>query len=174
VPSISTRASKLACVVAFAAVCLIGWVAKSALAQDPPVPALLQELPPKAEVSKPSVSPDQEPAPLQASSADSVFTKSPPPQAAAGVNELSAATPSAPDPADDPEKVALAFVEQNQKQAESQLKNLKDEETKLRARLQKVESGIRRWESLLVALKQSEPQVLAPGNADQKPPIVKK
>jgi hypothetical protein len=58
--------------------------------------------------------------------------------------------------ADDPEKVAKDFLEQNQKQAETQLKNLKDEAEKLRTRLQKVEAGIKRWETLLGALKQSQ------------------
>ncbi len=56
----------------------------------------------------------------------------------------------------DPERAAFAFAEENQKQAETRLKALKEEEAKLKARLQKVESGIRRWESLLAALKQSQ------------------
>ena len=61
----------------------------------------------------------------------------------------------------------MAFVEQNQKMAESQLKNLKDEEAKLRDRLRKVEAGIKRWESLLGALKQSQGSVAvaSPGNS---------
>ena len=49
----------------------------------------------------------------------------------------------------DPEKAALVFVAENQKLAESQLKNLKDEESKLNARLLKVQAGIKRWESLV-------------------------
>ncbi len=57
---------------------------------------------------------------------------------------------------DDPEKDAQAFAEQNRKLAESQLKTLKEEEARLRARLQKVESGIERWQALLEALTQSE------------------
>src|SRR5262245_50680608 len=56
---------------------------------------------------------------------------------------------------DDPEKVATAFLDQNQKLAETHLKTLKDEAVKLRARLTKVEAGIKRWERLLEALKQS-------------------
>jgi hypothetical protein len=56
---------------------------------------------------------------------------------------------------DDPEKVATAFVDQNQKLAETHLKTLKDEAEKLRARLTKVEAGIKRWDRLLEALKQS-------------------
>jgi len=61
---------------------------------------------------------------------------------------------------EDPEKAALAFVEQNQKHAESQLKNLKNEEAKLRARLQKVQAGIRRWETLIGAFKQNQGSVV--------------
>jgi hypothetical protein len=57
---------------------------------------------------------------------------------------------------DDPEKDAQAFAEQNRKMAEAQLKALKEEEARLRARLQKVDSGIKRWQALLEALKQSE------------------
>jgi hypothetical protein len=69
---------------------------------------------------------------------------------------------------DDPEKAALAFVEQNQKQAEAQLQNLRAEEAKLQARLKKVEAGIKRWESLLGALKQSKGSVAVgvPGNPE--------
>ena len=58
--------------------------------------------------------------------------------------------------ADDPEKTVQAFVDQNRKVAEGQLKSLKGEAERLRARLQKVEAGIRRWESLLAALEKSE------------------
>jgi len=57
---------------------------------------------------------------------------------------------------DDPEKDAQAFTEQYRKMAESQLKALRKEEARLRARLEKVESGITRWQALLEALKQSE------------------
>ena len=66
---------------------------------------------------------------------------------------VSASTVTAPA---DPEKAALVFVAENQKLAESQLKNLKDEESKLNARLLKVQAGIKRWESLVEALKQSQ------------------
>ena len=44
--------------------------------------------------------------------------------------------------------------------AESQLKSLKAEEAKLRDRLRKVEAGIKRWESLLGALKQTQGSVV--------------
>jgi hypothetical protein len=86
---------------------------------------------------------------------------------------------------DDPEKTVQAFVEQNRKVAESQLKNLKDEGEKLRARLQKVEGGIKRWEALLAAIEKSgaaasskglslaDPRVpgsIAPRSFDSAPP----
>jgi len=57
---------------------------------------------------------------------------------------------------DDPEKVATAFLQQNQQLAEAHLKALKDEAEKLKARLSKVEAGARRWERLLAAFKQSQ------------------
>src|SRR5262249_2349218 len=57
---------------------------------------------------------------------------------------------------EDPEKNVQAFVEQNRKVAETQLKNPRDEAEKLRTRLKKVEAGIRRWEALLTALQASE------------------
>ena len=66
--------------------------------------------------------------------------------------------------ADDPEKVATAFLEQNQKLAEAHLKTLKEEAEKLKARLLKVEAGIKRWDSLLEALKHSR------DNAKTTPP----
>jgi hypothetical protein len=159
--SISIRAPKLAFVVAFVSLCLIGWVAKATLAQDPakpapPAPPLTPDIILKVEASNPSVSPDQSPPPIQEQIPGSdVASKTPAPQPAADNIEPAVPAPSAPNPEEDPEKAAQAFVEQNQKLAESQLKHLKDEEARLRARLQKVEGGIRRWETLLDALKQS-------------------
>ena len=71
--------------------------------------------------------------------------------------------PTASSPAgptnDDPEKNARAFVEQNRKVAQDELKKLKDEAERLRTRLGKVEAGIRRWEALLAALENSEKPV---------------
>ena len=72
------------------------------------------------------------------------------------LSELPPAEPAPPSGQnDDPEKTVQAFIEQNRKVAEGQLKSLKDEEAKLRARLQKVEGGIKRWEALLAALEKS-------------------
>jgi hypothetical protein len=56
---------------------------------------------------------------------------------------------------DDPEKAAREFIEKNQKIAESELNALRKEADTLRARLQKVESAIRRWDAVSQALKQT-------------------
>jgi hypothetical protein len=189
VPSISKRVPKLACVAAFAAVCVIGWVTEATLAQDP------------AETPGSFPSPDKDaaaPAPVQgrpssnpepAKPSVGIVSPVPPPERPVGLfSAETALTPPAPKAAllatgansapdspielspindpDDPEKAAMAFVEQNQKLAESQLKNLKDEQAKLRARLQKVEGGIKRWEALVGALKQTQGSVaiVSPAN----------
>jgi hypothetical protein len=69
-------------------------------------------------------------------------------------------TAVAPSPAgatnDDPEQNARAFVERNRKEAQEELKKLKEEAQRLRTRLGKVEAGILRWEALLSALDDSE------------------
>jgi hypothetical protein len=67
---------------------------------------------------------------------------------------------------DDPEKTAQSFVERNQKEAESQLKTLTNESEELRARLLKLEAGIRRWQALVDALKRSQ-DLVAKGDAAQ-------
>jgi hypothetical protein len=57
---------------------------------------------------------------------------------------------------EDPEKSVLSFVEKNRKIAETQLQSLQKEAETLRARLQKVESGMARWQAVVNAFKQSE------------------
>jgi hypothetical protein len=189
VPSISKRVPKLACVAAFAAVCVIGWVTEATLAQDPaespgsfPSPDKIAAAPAPVQ-GRPS--PSRGPAKLLVGSESPASPHEPPVGLPSAETVLAAPTPtadllasganSAPespielspinDP-DDPEKAAMAFVEQNQKLAESQLKNLKDEQAKLRARLQKVEGGIKRWESLVGALKQSQGSVVVASPAN--------
>lgn len=66
------------------------------------------------------------------------------------------APPAVAPPNDDPEKNAGDFVERNRKVAQDELKKLKDEAEQLRARLAKVEAGIRRWEGLVAALDQGD------------------
>jgi hypothetical protein len=188
VPSISKRVPKLACVAAFAAVSVIGWVTEATLAQDPAerpasfpppdliaaAPAPVQDRPsPNPEPAKPSVGsespvPPPEP-PVGLPSAEYALT-APTPKADLAPGAVSAPgstiDPSLAVESDDPEKAALAFVERNQKLAESQLKNLKDEQAKLRARLLKVEGGIRRWETLVGAFKQSQGSVVVTSPAN--------
>ena len=138
--SISMRAPKLTCVAVVAALCLIGWVAVASSAQDSP------------------------PKPAASTLAD---IPAPAPSAILDVPHFGPVRTTAPDPVsaidhgpatetDDPEKAAMVFVEQNEKMAESQLQNLRAEQAKLRARLLKVEAGIKRWDTLLGALKQSQ------------------
>ncbi len=69
---------------------------------------------------------------------------------------------------EDPEKAAMALAERDANLAEAQLKSLRDEAAKLRHRLRRVEGGIKRWESLLGALRQS--QGVAPRMKPDDPP----
>jgi hypothetical protein len=148
---------ELAIAVVVAGLTLIGWVARTTLAQNSPQkPAETLPSPPpvagdvKAVLSVPgSILP---PAPVV--SARSPFELDP-----------SSGLPPAAE-SDDPEKNVQAFVEQNRKVAETQLKSLRDEAEKLRTRLQKVEAGIHRWETLLTALQTSE---AAPGRGELEP-----
>lgn len=139
---------RIAIALLLAGAILIGWVARKGRAQeraDKPVdvpapadtvaplsvPSRLLELPQADEQpGKPSES--SVPPPIQAGQAG-----------------------DAPN-TDDPEKSARAFVERNRKEAQDELKKLKDEAERLRTRLGKVEAGIRRWEALLGALENSE------------------
>jgi hypothetical protein len=59
---------------------------------------------------------------------------------------------------DDPEQSAQSFVERNQKEAEDHLRSLTAEAQQLRARLAKLESGIKKWQGLVGALKSSQGQ----------------
>lgn len=68
--------------------------------------------------------------------------------------------------ADDPDAQARTFLERNRREAEGQLKALRDEAAQLKARLARVEAGIRRWEALADALDrggrdQAQPQPAA-------------
>jgi hypothetical protein len=178
-------------------ICLIAWVAVEVRAQDPPVPearpavqeaiaaAATQDLPvPRVEKSAPAPTEPTELIPVgpppvvrQPVSAqnDGPGSLAEPPGTT--VTPGQAPPPTAPNVADslaeDPEKAALAFAQENQKLAESHVKALKDEEAKLRARLNKVEAGIKRWETLLDALKQSQGvagvSVRRPADDDDRP-----
>jgi hypothetical protein len=189
VPYVSTRGAIVARTAFFAAICLVGWAARASLGQDPgkepAAPALAApDSIPQAKPTSDQVPPDVNAAPAGLPGGSPSDTLPPmPPTETLPKPEPSASKPPAPamDPElaaapadhrsisdqDDPEKAAVAFVEQNQKMAESQLKNLIAEQTRLRERLQKVDAGIKRWETLLSALKQSQGSVAnaIPGNS---------
>jgi hypothetical protein len=142
-------------VVAIAGLIGIGWVARTTLAQESrqkPVDSIPAPVSSGGELKGLPSAPVPPLPPAPVVSAHSPLELEP----ASGL--------PAPGESDDPEKKVQAFVEQNRKVAETQLKNLRDEAETLRARLQKVEAGIRRWESLLTALQTNEapPGELAP------------
>jgi hypothetical protein len=180
-PSISRIGPKMALCGGVAAIVLVAWAARYSAAQN-----LAQDVPPpvgqvpgailKGEEPKPAVpqakpetnsevaSPLPAPGPADRLSVPHL-TAEPEPSPFDGTigTKAPAPIPIAPGDAtaevDDPEKVATAFLEQNQKLAESHLKTLKEEAEKLKARLIKVEAGIKRWDSLLEALRQSQSKV---------------
>jgi hypothetical protein len=138
---------ELAIAVVVAGLTLTGWVARTTLAQNsPPKPAetLPSPGPLAGDVKTTPSAPGLPLPPGPVVSARSPFELDP-----------SSGFPPAAE-SDDPEKNVRAFVEQNRKVAETQLKSLRDEAEKLRTRLQKVEAGIRRWETLLKALETSD------------------
>jgi hypothetical protein len=57
---------------------------------------------------------------------------------------------------EDPEKSAQSFVERSRKEAETQLKVLTGEAEHLRARLARLETGIKKWQSLVNALRTAQ------------------
>ncbi len=165
--------SRLGMAMVLVSVTLIGWgVMKTTWAQDAPkftLPAITQtpasgeKTEPAPASSQPATersgalpevpaapSPVAKPIELPATLDESEPAKAPAPEATPAVSRPVA------DASDDPEKNVQSFVAQNRKVAEGQLKGLKDEAEKLRARLKKVEGGIKRWESLLAALEKSE------------------
>jgi hypothetical protein len=165
--------SRLGMAIVLASLTLIGWgVIKTTWAQDAPKPTLpaITQTPASREISLPAVKssqpatdglgalpeepstsfPDAKPIELSGKRDASTPSKAPAPEATLAVSRPVA------DANDDPEKNVQSFVEQNRKVAEGQLKGLREEAEKLRARLKKVEGGIKRWESLLAALEKSE------------------
>jgi hypothetical protein len=161
--------SRLGMAVVLAGVTLMSWgMIRSTWAQDTPKPTAPAAVPNPAPIpvqeSAPSAPTDLPPLTADAIPEASVpkLPDSPPgfdtgPHHAILTNaEIGPAASRLPaGENDDPEKTVQVFVAQNRKVAESQLKNLKDEGEKLRARLQKVEGGIKRWEALLAALEKS-------------------
>jgi hypothetical protein len=125
---------RLVVALAVAGVTVVGWVARSTRAQD-----YATKDDPRQKASTPLVLPDNVPPP----------------------GDAAAPNPVGPEN-DDPERNARAFIEQNRKVAQGELKSLKDEAERLRTRLGKVEAGIRRWEALLAALDNGE-KAVGPG-----------
>ena len=132
------------------------------------VPEALPIPPASGASSKPESVP---PPPLPAAGADLAAKESPPPPVMgdlAPTQQSSAASEPAgirtlidsqPAPSsDDPEQSAESFVERNQKEAEDHLRALTAEAQQLRARLAKLESGIKKWQGLVNALKSSQGQ----------------
>ena len=178
-PSILRIGPKVALFGVVAGLILVGWAAHYSLAQIPaqdPPPA--SELAPGSTVkgdvpqaavvqTKPATdselaAPIPPPGPADSLTIPQLKAEpSPSPFNAKTTDKSPAPVPVAPGDAasetDDPEKVASAFLEKNQKVAETHLKALRDEAEKLKTRLHKVEAGIARWESLLGALKHSQP-----------------
>jgi len=158
---------------------MVGWMAKTSQAQNggqappPALPGPKQEIAGKESLPPPPI------APLAS------LAQAPP-----AIEPVPAATekpPSLPEPIakaeglnlhdgvasghDDPEKAAQSFVERNQKEAEAHLKALTTEAEQLRSRLAKLDSGIKKWQNLLTALKaaqQGQPLAAAeePGNLE--------
>jgi len=75
-----------------------------------------------------------------------------------GRSESGSPTPRPWDAAvsEDPEAAAREFLEANRKEAESRLRALTSEAEQLRARLDRLNAGISRWQSLLDALSRSQ------------------
>jgi hypothetical protein len=165
---------------------LVGWVAKSTRAQNGGQPRQAVPPSSRDEIAGRDAAPPPALAPTAASGAASAAVTAPSPaqdnSAALSVPKLAAdqaplpvepgSVPVAGDKpvaasepvgtvpsiaaGDDPEQSAQSFVERNQKEAEVHLKALTAEAERLRARLTKLESGIRKWESLVSALKAAQ------------------
>src|SRR5208282_772265 len=165
---------------------MVGWVARTTQAQNggqnppalPPAATKPDDRPQAgSETPKARSNDAPEPLPVAPDSAASLASeKSPPPplpvipphlepaespSPPAVPRRLPALTENQPEPSsDDPEQSAQSFVERNQKEAEDHLRALTAEAQQLRARLAKLESGIKKWQCLVSALKASEGQSL--------------
>jgi hypothetical protein len=160
---------------------MVGWVAKTSQAQNggqsspPALPLPKQGIAAKEVTPPPPIATAAAPAPAQENSDAVSLTKeqgaqAPPPidlpvhladKAATAPEPIAKAgeisSPDvAPPGAEDPEQSAQSFVERSQKEAEEHLKALTTEAEQLRARLAKLDSGIRKWQNLLTALKAAQ------------------
>ena len=92
------------------------------------------------------------PPPIEPESPAQVRTQAPEPV----IRRIPSAEVSPVAATEDPELSAQSFVERNQKEAEERLKALTTEAEHLRTRLNKLESGIKKWENLVNALKTAQ------------------
>lgn len=155
---------------------MVSWMAKTTLAQNgAQAPQPPQSLPapalPRAEQASANAPPPIAAEAAKATAAEPLATPAnlPPPAIPSDVtpsfstaadsrtapNPTLASEPAA-SPGDDPEKSAQSFVERNQKEAEAHLKALTAEADQLRARLARLESGIKRWQVLVNALRSAQ------------------
>jgi hypothetical protein len=155
---------------------MVSWMAKTTWAQNgaqapQPPPAQPGSALPGAEQATtsapPPVTPEAAKAPVAVPSATPANLPLPAipgdaaPSSGTPVSPYSTSPPTlaqepAAGPGDDPEKSAQSFVERNQKEAEEHLKALTAEAEQLRARLTRLESGIRRWQVLVNALRSAQ------------------
>jgi hypothetical protein len=156
---------------------MVSWMAKTTWAQNgaqapQPPPAQSELAPPRAEQATASGPPPITPEGAKAPAGELSVTPAnlPPPAIPGDVAPSSSSAPVSPyaaspptvaqEPAagagEDPEKSAQSFVERNQKEAEEHLKALTAEAEQLRARLTRLESGIRRWQVLVNALRSAQ------------------
>lgn len=161
---------------------MVGWVAKTSQAQNgargvPPAPSAPAERGAVKEESAPPLpaAPNAEErasreADSSAPAAHRISAASaPPPPPIDPLPLPSEKGPSGPEPiaqagsvaavegqasgAEDPEQSAQSFVERSQKEAEGHLKTLTAEADQLRSRLAKLDAGIKKWQTVLTALK---------------------
>jgi len=151
-------------------------------APAPTEPEPLKELPPAPDEPSLKIESTPTPAPAPAAIEEPEANPLPPARELQPSAPKAAPTPPAVDDrparepaprprasADDPDARARSFVERNRKEADEQLKALRDEAAQLKARLARVEAGIRRWEALSDALGRTEDRaaVRMPGDGLQ-------
>jgi hypothetical protein len=178
---------------------MVGWVAKTTQAQNggalplPSAPAGSDPsgaVPPQSNDLPQPMPREQPPAPpvegfkkqteLPSVTGPAKYTEAAPP--AIGQGELmphaAAAEPvtsegygvAAPS-TEDPEKSAQRFAERSRREAEAHLKALTTEAAQLRARLAKLESGIKRWQTLVNALKGTQGSSLSEDSPSDLEPL---
>ena len=162
---------------------MVGWMTKTGQAQNgaqvqpPACQRPKQKVAGKESLPPPPIAPTAVPGPgpAQENSASLSLPKDNGPQAPPPIEPILSATekaPAMPEPVaraqaaappeglapgtDDPEQSAQSFVERSQKEAEEHLKALTAEAEQLRSRLAKLDSGIKKWQNLLTALKAAQ------------------